>query len=331
MRSRGLVLVLILLACGISSAADLTTPPANDAERKALLARIDDVGRRGFLYEVRKPGAGKTAGAKKLYLYGTIHLGQVGSEPFNRAVVDALLHSRRLALEADPSDPDSTQSLAMELGRYGADDGLEHHVSPELMARVAAFGEARRMPRDHLVRYKPWLLANMVVLTDFSDSGLDPSMGSEMYLAGFARGRGMPIVEIEGIEPQLKMLAGLPDAMQAAQLDEALDDYGSGTSRSQGLELFALWKAGRSADGDAMIAEMHRNAADKPFERYFLDTLIDARNRSMADRAERYLDEPGNTFFAIGCLHLFGDTGLLREFVRRGYRVVDLQATKPSR
>ena len=45
----------------------------------------------------------------------------------------------------------------------------------------------------------------------------------------------------------------------------------------------------------------------------------------MADRAENYLERTGNAFFAVGALHLFGDTGLLRELARRGYQVVDLQ------
>lgn len=319
------------------AAQDFGTAPGpltltlTQAQRHDLLAHIDAVGRRGFLYEVSRPPKAAAPAARKLYLYGTIHLGRVGSEPFNGPVLTALRQSGQLVLEADPTDSASTQALAMQLGRYADDDGLQHHVSPALMARVRAFGEKNGMPPDHVARFKPWLLANMVALTEMSGAGLDPALGSELYLAGFARSRRMPILEVEGVEAQLHMLASLPDAMQTAQLDEALTEVGSAESQAQSKALFDLWFDGDGPAGDTLIAEMHRDAGDRLFERYFVETLIDQRNRLMADKAEGYLEKPGNTFFAVGSLHLFGEAGLLSEFRRRGYRVVDLQPPLAAR
>ncbi len=299
----------------------------SDTEQRELVAHIRSVGRRGFLYEVVRPAPG----ARRLFLYGTIHLGRSGSEPFNGPLFDALRGSQRIALEADPSDGAQTRSLAMELGRYGPGDALDRHLSPELLRRVTAFGERHHMTQDQLLRIRPWLLAEMIALTDFADAGFDASMGGEYYLVGFARGMKTPIVEIEGLAAQLHLLAGLPDDLQAAQLDESLSEYDRGTSRDESRKLFALWLDGDAARGDAMVADLHREAEGKRFERYFVDVLIDARNRRMADTAERFLERPGNTFFAVGALHLFGDAGLVREFERRGYRVADLQAGMRAR
>ena len=310
------------------SAAAASQEPLNESQKRGVLAQIEAVGRRGFLYEVSKPFANDkmdAAAGKTLFLYGTMHLGRVGSEPFNGPVFSALRRSSRLALEADPSDAKSTQQLAIRLGQYEGSDNLQRHISPELMARVKAFGDRNGMPPDRIARFKPWLLANMVVLTDVAGAGLDPSMGSEMYLTGFARGRGMPVVEIEGLASQLHLLAGLPDTLQNAQLEEALAERDSGEAQIQSKELFSLWMKGDAAAGDAIVAQMHRDAEGKKFERYFVETLIDRRNRSMADKGEKYLERAGNSFFAVGALHLFGEAGLIREFQRRGYRVVDLQ------
>lgn len=303
----------------------VTAPPApTDAQMRAVVAQIEAVGRRGFLYEVSRPAADGLAG-KKLFLYGTMHLGRAGSEPFNGPVFAALRQSSRLALEADPSDGESTQQLALRLGQYDGTDNLRRHLSPDLMARVKAFGERHGMPLDRLTRFKPWLLANMIALAGVAGTGLDASMGSEMYLAGFARGMGLPVVEIEGVAAQLRLLAGLPESLQTAQLEEALAELDSGKAQAISRKLFALWLKGDEAAGDAIVAQMHRDAKGKAFERYFVETLIDRRNRTMADKGENYLERAGNTFFAVGALHLFGDAGLIREFRRRGYRVVDLQ------
>lgn len=327
------VAALLLFAASAIAAEETPTPlsvaaasqaPLTEAQKRDVLAEIEAVGRRGFLYEVSKPAAGGKA-AGKLFLYGTMHLGREGSEPFNGPVFSALRQSSRLALEADPSDGKSTQQLALRLGQYDGDDRLSRHISPELMARVKSFGEKNGMPLERIARFKPWLLANMVVLTEVTGAGLDPAMGSEMYLTGYARGKGLPVVEIEGLDSQLQLLAGLPEALQSAQLEEALAELDSGQSQANGKELFALWQKGDKTAGDAAVDKMHRDADGKVFERYFVDTLIDRRNRAMADKGEAYLERPGNTFFAVGALHLFGEAGLIDEFRRRGYRVVDLQ------
>ena len=135
----------------------------------------------------------------------------------------------------------------------------------------------------------------------------------------------MPVLEIEGLAAQLRMLSTLPDAMQNAQLDEALSDVDSQRSRDDSLALFDLWLQGDAVAGDALVDDLHREASGKVFERYFVEALIDRRNHAMADAAEGYLALPGNTFFAVGSLHLFGTAGLVRELERRGYRVLDLQ------
>ena len=315
---------------GEATAADNIAVAAVEAvDQQHVLDQIDTVGRRGFLYEVVKPSS-STDDGKRLFLYGTIHLGRVGSEPFNRPVVEALRRSRRLALEADPTDDETTRKLALQLGRYPDDDGLQRHIPAALMQRVRAFGERNGLDAVAITRFRPWLLANMVTLRDFDDIGLDPALGSEFYLSGYARARRLPIVEIEGIEAQLRLLAGLPDALQSEQLDEALRDLdgpedAAGSERHEGQALFDLWLRGDAEAADALVADLHREAAGKAFGRYFVETLIDQRNRMMADRAEAYFALPGNTFFAVGALHLFGGAGLLAELQHRGYRVADLQ------
>jgi len=320
--------LLLLGAAGICVAAGLApvSGPLTDVQQRDVLAQIAHVGRRGFLYEVTRPAPDGALAGKRLFLYGTIHLGRIGSEPFNAPVVNALRQSRRLALEADPSDDDATQKLALQLGRYGEGDGLQLHLSGDLMARVRAFGAKNGYADEQLARFRPWLLANMVTLRDFGDAGLDPALGSELYLGGFARARHLPIVEIEGLEVQFRLLAALPDALQAAQLDEALSEVDDHEVANEGKALFDVWLTGDAAAAEAMVAELHRDDAGKAFGRYFVETLIDQRDRTMADKAESYFALPGNTFFAVGTLHLFGPAGLIQELTRRGYRIVDLQA-----
>lgn len=343
--------------------------PTSDRDR--VMAQIASVGRRGFLYEVTRDDGDDAPRAaddshgpcdvargdpdpvrglcddarreperlraerdparrKRLFLYGTIHVGRLDSEPFNRPVLEALRASRRLALEADPSDDATTRQLALRFGQYAADDGLGRHVPAALLARVAAFGERHGLSRERVERLRPWLLANMVTARQTDGATLDADLGTELYLVGFARGAGLPIVEIEGLEAQLRLLAGSPDAVQAAQLDEALGDR-SLDANDDGEALFEVWRSGDVAAAERIVDAMHGDAADTVVDRYVVETLIDARDRRMADAAERDYALPGNTFFAVGALHLFGERGLVCELQRRGYRVTDLQRSAAVR
>jgi hypothetical protein len=331
-RRRGWVVVAALSIAASACAQDRATVLTPDDDRARDVAATQDIGRRGFLYEVIRP-AKDGRPARRLFLYGTIHVGREGGDPFNRPLVAALRRSSRLALEADPTDAAKTATLALRLGQYGPGDRLDAHLPAALMARVRAYAERAGMPIERVETIRPWLLANTIVLAQAADAGLDPALGSEFFLAGYAHRARMPIVEIEGLATQLHWLADLPLPLQVAELDEALADVepdAPASASDDPKELFDLWLRGDAAKGEALADTMHRDAADKVFASHFVATLIDRRNHEMAARAQAMLDLRGDTFFAVGSLHLFGSTGLLREFARRGDRVVDLQE-RPDR
>jgi len=56
----------------------------------------------------------------------------------------------------------------------------------------------------------------------------------------------------------------------------------------------------------------------------FETILLDERNAIMAERAAPLLNE-GNSFIAVGALHLVGETGLVEQFRRMGYRVTKVE------
>lgn len=55
----------------------------------------------------------------------------------------------------------------------------------------------------------------------------------------------------------------------------------------------------------------------------FLKYLISDRNQVMADRAVPIIDK-GNTFIAVGALHLPGKVGIIELLRAKGYRVTPL-------
>jgi uncharacterized protein YbaP (TraB family) len=73
-----------------------------------------------------------------------------------------------------------------------------------------------------------------------------------------------------------------------------------------------MWRIGDS--------EVERNPQLKPVKALFDQRLLYDRNTRMLERMQPQL-KAGNSFVAVGALHLYGDKGLLAQLAREGYKV----------
>jgi uncharacterized protein YbaP (TraB family) len=283
--------------------------------------------RQGFLYEVSVPEGrfqNLPAGAR-LVLFGTIHVDRSGARVLNAQSTRELEGAQRVALEADPRDAQTVARLARQYGYYADGDLLDHHVpaADVLAAREILLDEGASLVG--VTQTKPWLMSFVLTSAKLAHDGFSATMGSEWTLATFAAQRSIPIVEIEGFESQFSLFDHQSADLQRAQLEESINEIRSGELVDETRALVRAWHA---ADGDTLRTQLTAMEHDQaPFGRFTIEQLINMRDRSMADRAEEYLRQGGTTFFAVGCLHLFGDAGLVAELARRGYRVRDLQAS----
>lgn len=122
---------------------------------------------------------------------------------------------------------------------------------------------------------------------------------------------------LETFAEQVAVFETLSLEQQIALLDDALENYPKLAGQLQTLinlylqrDLPALQKFSESLNNTK-----HSELADR-----FNQTLLVDRNKRMAERMQVRLLE-GNAFIAVGALHLPGDTGLLQDLVKRGYRV----------
>ena len=116
MKTRFLYLGLVI---GLLVNATAWTQPATTAQR-------------GFMWEAQK-------GDQKVYLMGTIHVGQTNYFPFVPAVMQRLKEAETIALEADMSNAQSLQTLVQKLALYpSSDPGLEGRLSADLKKRLKA-------------------------------------------------------------------------------------------------------------------------------------------------------------------------------------------------
>jgi hypothetical protein len=262
-----------------------------------------------------------TAGARVSYLFGTIHL----PLPLDRALGApgraAFASSRVLYVEMDLRDAQHSRALAASALRAGVlppGESLRRMLPPPLWAELQRL--LPRTPPHALDRLQPWLATLSTIQAIAAQSGAaPPAQGTlrdppmDAALVGEARGRRLPVRELDSMEQQLEAFTAMPRTEALAALRELLEapDAAAG-------ELRTIVDSYESADAEArlaaVVAQMERRTPT------FTEYLLHRRTARWAETLGPSL-AAGGSFVAVGAGHLVGPQGLPALLARRGFRV----------
>lgn len=289
-------------------------PGASAAPSPAATAeRASPLGAKSFLWQVKS----KT---NTVYLFGTVHVGKNSFYPLPDAVENAFEESVKLAVEADITNQDAIAESA-PLMMYKAPANLENQVSPAVIQRLKRYATANQMPYEAFKTLKPFLLGGLLVLTEFAKQGYDQRYGVDGYLIQKAVLKAKPVVELESVGEQMKMLAGLNKVEQEAFLDNALSTVEKGKAAAQIEGMIAAWQSGN--------AEMMESTVKLANEGMKMTAALDekvlyGRNAKMTLKVEEFLRGSDKHFVAVGSMHLVGKRGIVDALKAKGYEVKQL-------
>ncbi|REG26591.1 hypothetical protein ATI61_111140 [Archangium gephyra] len=303
---------LLLAFLALLGTACATTPAERPASTPSSAAVAE---RRAFLWEVTRPGAPD----KRLYLTGSVHLGRPGQFVFPPSLTAAFARSQALVVELDPdkADPGKTQQLILSLGTFPPPDALSAHLTEETKALLPEAIQQAGLPAAAVERMRPWLLSLTLSILEMQKAGYSEAGGIDRMLLSKARGT-QRIVELETVEEQMRMLAGLPESVQELMLREQLQQ-----SSQTAVNMASIATAWEGGNPDA-LAQVLFVRADDPTMRPFYEALFFTRNRRMADQLAAMLDQPETHFAVVGAGHLVGEEGILALLTRKGFQVRQL-------
>lgn len=254
----------------------------------------------------------------RAYLYGTVHAGKPAWYPLPAPVEQAFNDSRVLVVEADISNTQAMQKYGATM-RYAAPDSLKNHVPPEDYERFRKLLPRYRFTEAEVAQAKPFMAISLLVFADWAREGLLAQHGVEQYLIAKAKAEAKPIVEIEGIDMQMRLMDSLSDKDQEEIFGGTLAALEEGLSGEQINGLVKAWQAG---DPAAMLELAHKYNDRVKGAQAFEDKFIWARHDDMVGKIQGYLDDSTDRhFIAVGSLHLAGPRGLVEQLRKRGYIV----------
>lgn len=273
-----------------------------------------------FLWEVRD-----AEGSLRAWLFGTVHVCDGTCFPLPRPVHEALGAADGLALELDPNDP-AVQRRLLEMALLPDGTLLDAQLPPELRPRLARAVTQVGLPPEAIQRMRPWMAFMLLTLRASEMAGLHSDQGVDLSLVRMARAENKPLWSLESVDRQIAALSGGGDAAQVGVLREVVELIESGKARDYFQRTLDAWRRGDAMAMDRLMREEFSSPETQPL----MVELLDRRNREMADRILRRVDEGGRPFVAVGAGHLTGPTGLLAEIGSRGYRLQQVVDETPD-
>lgn len=250
------------------------------------------------------------------YLLGSVHVGRASMYPLPEAVRSAYARSGVLVVEADIVGADMTRlaGLVAEHGLYGEGGDLQSALSPAAWADVTTAAERYGVPVSMLQRQRPWLAAQTLTVLAMRAQGYSEQWGVDRHFLQLAHEDGKHIVELEGLDTQMAMLAEMPESDQAAWLAHTAEQMVEGDIPV--AELLSAWQSGHTRALQRQVEEQFPPALEGVYER-----LIVARNRTMTERIAALLENGQSVFVVVGAAHMTGGSGLVELLRERGYKV----------
>ncbi|WP_052676061.1 TraB/GumN family protein [Paenibacillus sp. IHBB 10380] len=299
----------------ITTISMMLVVPAFAAESQVVVSNggtktIHKADSKGFFWKLKK-------GDNIVYLLGSIHVASKDMYPLSSTVEKAFSISDKIVVEADivHMDQEKFAAQTLEKGTYPEGETIQDHISPELYAKLTDFLKANGLPENGLDGLKPWLVQNVLSSLAVKE-GYSEVPGIDSYFLSKAGKK--PILELEGMDFQLNMLADVTSEFQEVLLRDMLvtpETEGAGS----GIDVLAsLWKKS-DAKGLADLLKESAYVSEEAF--LYNQYIFEDRNVGMEEKIRGYLnDGTGNTYFVIaGAGHFIGQDNIIQMLKKNGY------------
>ena len=325
-------MVALLLAVSTLAAADQANPnpqpeiryidrskgESNNAYSVSRPATYNEIGQdhqtgSPFLWRIEYPERHSTA--RSSYIYGTIHIDDKNVMAVSDSVLQRLVVADTLMLELEMNANGSVDVLRKMLFTDGRH--LSQVIREETFIEVSEdlIRTGNHLPDEILTVLKPWAAMLLLIKPD-NNSGTF----LDKRLADLARNSGIRVEGLETVNEQLSVFDDISIDDQVNLLHSAMDSLSD-----KDLAYQLLIDAYLAGDLEKIVSIADsQQPKDRRLAALINDKLIIERNHRMFERMQKQL-RAGNTFIAVGALHLPGEQGLLNKLRQAGYRVVRIQ------
>ncbi len=258
----------------------------------------------GILWEVSRGDVATS------YIFGTVHSEDERVTQLPEPVSQAFDGATHLALEILLDD--ATKKVVLKTLYFADERRLKSLLTPDLYSRTIAAMEKRQLPEDVTNRMKPW-----AVFTILSMPEQKTGLFLDALLYQMANQQNKVIHGLETALEQTAVFDEMSIPSQITLLESTLDHLPDMDHLLN--EIIEVYLS-RDLDEIVAISKKYEDLIDDALAADFNQRLVIDRNHRMVERMLPLLGK-GNSFVAVGALHLPGEEGILNLLVQHGYHV----------
>ena len=250
-----------------------------------------------------------------VYLVGSIHLLSKDFYPLNPAIEAAYKDADLLVEEVDMAEMlDPTAQMGfLTRGMLPSATPLEKVISPATYALVTKRAADLGLPVEPFKLLKPWLVALMLVQTEWQKAGFDPELGIDKHFYDQAKAEGKTTQGLETADYQISRLDDMTMEQQEHLLSESLKDLDA--EKANMARLVESWRAGDVPGVERIVLSELKQ------EPLLYQRLLVERNRNWMPKIEALFARPRHAIVVVGAAHLVGPDGLIAMLRAKGYTV----------
>jgi len=248
----------------------------------------------------------ESAAGNVSYLFGTIHSDDNRVTDFSTNILDALESIDLFLMETMPNS--QPENYTMPAG------SLKTMLSESELDQVNLLADFHVMHRENAWRMKPWLLAVV-----FSQAKPQTPFAQDNLLMREAEDFDKPVQGLETSEEHFGVIDSFSLDEQLVMLRAVLNMTDAQKARDF-ERLVSVYLSEDSEEMLALDAEVTSAGLPKDIWQRMLVKLLDERNLLMGARAIKLAEEQ-SVFVAVGAAHLAGETGLINQFKKAGYKL----------
>lgn len=257
-------------------------------------------------------------GTDNIYLGGTIHVLKPSDYPLPVEFNQAYEAADRLILETDiraAQEPQGQQQIMQAMQarpEEAVDRVLTPHTYSKLMRTFGQYG----LSLSSMRQFKVSMMMITLTLAEMSRLGINQTGVDEFFLQR-AVDDGMAVGELESFGDQIQFIADMGKGNEERFVTMSLTELTETETMMEAM--VASWRSGDMASLTTIFVEdMQKNYP------VIYQQLMVERNNNWVPNIEKLFNQPGTELVLVGVGHIPGESGLIRQLEKRGYRVEPL-------
>lgn len=249
-----------------------------------------------------------------IYLLGSIHVGDMRVNKFDKKLIKLYNESDSLAVELD------TKNITLDVSSFilTPPETLDNKLTETEKEKITTFIDNQKaLSYEQLKYFKLGYIYNYFSLLPTLELGLSSS-GVDEYFLSLAHKDNKDIIEIETYEEQLALLLDYSDEFYINQINGLIDNYDNG---SKSLNL--LYETYLTANKDLLETLINEDNDDPLNEEEveYINNMLYNRNIKMSNKVEELLRDDKETFMIVGLAHVLGEKGIIDLLEDKNYKI----------